>query len=77
MIHFYKRYKIIEFGIVYAVNENSSGRQFFKLNGKYHRETGPAIVDRNGEVYWYLNGEKIDCTTQAEFEQLMRLKAFW
>ena len=45
---------------------------------KYHREDGPAI-EGNKQVpdRWYLEGKKIDCTTQQEFEQLMKLKAFW
>jgi hypothetical protein len=36
------------------VDEN--GNKFWKLNGKYHREDGPAIEGGNGTILWYLNG---------------------
>ena len=30
----------------------------YYLNGKYHREDGPAIEKRNGDKWWYLNGKR-------------------
>ena len=33
------------------------GDRFWYLNGKYHREDGPAIEWTNGDRSWYLNGE--------------------
>lgn len=33
--------------------------------------------DTSDNRYWYLNAEKLDCSIQEEFDQLMRLKAFW
>ena len=27
------------------------------MNGKYHREDGPAYESANGTKYWYLNGK--------------------
>jgi hypothetical protein len=47
------------------------------LNGKRHREDGPAIEYADGTKYWYINDIQLDCTTQKQFEQLMRLRAFW
>ena len=44
---------------------------------KYHREDGPALEYSNGDKEWWLNGQQIPCTTQLQFERLMRLKAFW
>jgi len=30
------------------------------IDGKLHREDGPAVISDNGEKAWYLNGKKID-----------------
>lgn len=59
-------------GIIYGTNSKS----WYK-NRKLHREDGPAMEFTNGDKFWYLNGERINCQTQAEFERLCRLKAFW
>jgi hypothetical protein len=57
--------------------EYYSGRKDWYINGKYHRKDGPAIEFANGDKSWYLNDIQILCKTQKQFEQLMRLKAFW
>jgi hypothetical protein len=57
--------------------EYSCGTKCWFLNDTYHREDGPAIEWYNGKKSWYLNGERIPCKTQEEFERLMLLKAFW
>lgn len=31
-------------------------RELWKLNGKWHRELGPAVTAENGNQYWYING---------------------
>ena len=54
-----------------------NGTQFWSVNGKYHREDGPATINHNGEKHWYLDDELIECKTQEEFDQLIRLKSFW
>jgi hypothetical protein len=59
------------------LHDYSNGIKHWLLNGKHHREDGPAIEWGDGEESWYLHGEYIPCTTQKQFEQLMRLKAFW
>ena len=33
------------------------GTKYWCLNGKYHREDGPAVEYAGGNKYWYLNGE--------------------
>ena len=33
-----------------------NGTQCWYLNGKRHREDGPAIVFSDGSQFWYLNG---------------------
>jgi hypothetical protein len=65
--------------------EYNNGDKWWFLNGKRHREDGPAIeyaYNNGGHTkywtkYWYINDIQISCTTQKEFERLMRLKAFW
>jgi len=57
--------------------ECAGGNKEWWINGMLHREDGPAIEYTNGEKFWYLNGERINCSTQEEFERLLKLKAFW
>ena len=33
------------------------GDKFWYLNGKYHREEGPAVEGANGTKEWFLNGK--------------------
>jgi len=41
----------------YEVNVDSSGNRIWRLNGKTHREDGPAIEYRDGSGLWFLNGQ--------------------
>ena len=41
---------------VYEVTVEN-GTTMWKLNGKLHREDGPAIEYANGSKYWYLNSK--------------------
>jgi hypothetical protein len=34
-----------------------NGDKYWYLNGKRHREDGPAIEDIDGDKYWYINGK--------------------
>ena len=44
--------KFIEYNVrVYANND-----KYWRLNGKYHREDGPAIERADANNYWYLDG---------------------
>ena len=43
--------------IEYTVKFNDNGSRFCHLNGKLHREDGPAIEYANGDRYWYFNGQ--------------------
>ena len=36
-----------------------SGTKRWSLNGKHHREDGPAVEWANGAKYWLLNGKKV------------------
>ena len=42
--------------ITYEVTVDDDGDIMWKLNGKLHREDGPAIECVNGHNIWYLNG---------------------
>jgi hypothetical protein len=43
--------------IEYTVRVWPSGSKRWYLNGKLHREDGPAIEYASGSKYWYLNGK--------------------
>ena len=51
----------------YTVTVCDNGDRFWYLNGKYHREDGPACEFSDGYKYWYLNGERL---TEEEFLQM-------
>ena len=57
--------------------EYAAGHKSWWLNGKFHREDGPAYEYANGDRSWYLQGKWIDCSSQEEFERILKLKAFW
>ena len=35
---------------------NCYGHKYWFLNGKCHRENGPAVEHPNGDKFWYVNG---------------------
>ena len=43
--------------IKYEVEVYANGSKFWYLNGKRHREDGPAFECANGTKFWYLNGK--------------------
>ena len=51
------------------------------LNGKNHRVDGPARIkvylDGTVDQAWFYHGKKMNCSSQEEFERLLKLKAFW
>jgi hypothetical protein len=44
--------------ITYTVKVGENKTKHWRLNGKLHREDGPAIEHSNGDKYWYLNGKR-------------------
>lgn len=52
---------------------------YYDVNGKLHREDGPAMESFVNHLYnnWYLHGVCLDCETQDQFERLVKMKAFW
>jgi len=55
----------------YEVGVYDSGNKYWYLNGKRHREDGPAIEYVNGAKSWYLNDEHF---TEDEFNDKMNIK---
>jgi hypothetical protein len=51
--------------------------KYWYFNGKLHRESGPAIQLNNGDKWWYFHGKYIDCFSQIEFEEQIKLAMFW
>ena len=45
--------------IEYTVKVYTNGNKSWYLNGKRHREDGPAIEYVNGDKYWYLNDMQV------------------
>ena len=43
--------------IKYTVEVYPDGTKLWYLNGKFHREDGPAIEYAYGDKFWYLNGK--------------------
>ena len=43
--------------IEYTVRVYPKGDKFWYLNGKRHREDGPAVEYARGDKFWYLNGK--------------------
>jgi hypothetical protein len=41
----------------YELIEWPNGNKYWYLNGKLHREDGPAVERSDGSKSWYLNGE--------------------
>jgi hypothetical protein len=41
----------------YQVRVYSNGTKEWYLNGRRHRDDGPAVESSDGDKYWYLNGK--------------------
>jgi hypothetical protein len=52
-----------------GIVECSNGDKSWYLNGKWHREDGPAMECSNGTKHWYLNDVKY---TESEFLKLTK-----
>jgi hypothetical protein len=44
--------------IEYTVKVYDNGNRYWYLNGKLHREDGPAVETYDGSRYWWLNGKQ-------------------
>jgi hypothetical protein len=62
--------------IEYTVKVNSEGTKYWCLNGKLHREDGPAIEYINGTKQWCLNG-KLHREDGPAIEYSYGTKSWW
>lgn len=71
----------------YVVKSNSGEAWYYDTDyTKRHRIDGPAITmiefslpnkEMKINYEWWYFGEKIPCSSQEEFEKLLKMKAFW
>lgn len=47
------------------------------IDGVRHRLEGPAVEYSQGGGKWFYNGKRVDCSSQEEFERLIKLRVFW
>ena|SRR5579859_1240760 len=57
--------------------EYATGSRFWLFHNQRHRLDGPAIEYADGRKCWYYYGKLISCSSQEEFERLIKLKALW
>lgn len=62
-----------EKGKRYVVSIKENGDKYWYLNDKLHREVGPAIELANGSKAWYLEGNKVKCSSQQEFDNHVKI----
>jgi len=59
----------------------SDGSEWWYKNNLMHRLDGPALIEKNTKNVefknWYYEGNKISCSSQEEFERLIKLKILW
>jgi hypothetical protein len=63
-------------GITKTMNyiEYTNGTKEWFLDGKCHREAGPAIEYPSGYKVWYLDDKEINCKTNEEFLKFIKYK---
>jgi len=52
--------------------EYPDGTKFWYIRDRLHRLDGPAIESPDGEKSWYYQDEEIACSSQQEFERLIK-----
>lgn len=80
-------YYIIEDDIRYDVESDGINSIWFytkyRTNGQLSRLSGPAVQYGNGidngvsKSEWWFKGNRVECSSQEEFEKLIKMKAFW
>ena len=64
---------VYEKGKRYVVSVKTNGDKYWYLNDKLHREEGPAIELIAGGMAWYLDGNKVKCSSQQEFAKHLKI----
>jgi hypothetical protein len=57
--------------------EYPSGSVLWCQNGLRHRLDGPAYESFDGYKIWIFHDKEIDCKSQEEFEEQIKLAPFW
>lgn len=65
--------KTTDLGSGYSMEEYSCGVKRWYLNGKLHRENGPAVEGSNGEKYWYLDGIELSEQRYVDEQKILSL----
>lgn len=60
-----------------AIENIYDGIKEWWFNGQRHRLDGPAYETIYEYKTWYYHGKLIKCSSQQEFEKLIKLQAFW
>jgi hypothetical protein len=58
-------------------DDPDGAKRWYDKSGYLHREDGPAMEYLDGSKFWYYHGEFLNCSSQEEFERLLKVKAFW
>jgi len=57
--------------------EYASGSTFWYFHGELHRLDGPAEEYVYGYKAWWFHKRWIKCSSQEEFERLIKLRSLW
>lgn len=53
------------------------GTRCWSQNNEFHRLDGPAIEYTNGYKEWYCQDKYIHCSSQKDFERIIKLRLLW
>jgi|SRR5579859_2901924 len=53
--------------------EFTNGSKEWCFHGQYHRLDGPAVEHIDGYKAWYIHDQRIDCSSQEEFEKKVNI----
>ena len=75
-IHYYKKGTYIHHRVNGPAAILSNGNKYWLQNDFSHRLDGAACEYVNGGKYWYYKGNRIKCSSQEEFEELISKLGF-
>ena len=55
---------------------NFYGERMWFKDGYLHRLNGPAFINMFKLKHWYYHNEYIDCSTQKDFDKIIRRRIF-
>jgi|SRR5579859_4894805 len=57
--------------------EYNGGTKCWYFYGELHRLDGPAYESYSGYKEWWYHNKLVNCSSQKEFERLIKLKVLW